>query len=81
MSSIELVIFDCDGVLVDSEPILNRAHAAVLNEFGFKITPEMLVQRFCGMPDAEMLPIIEQEHGRLLPADYEARVTALVDES
>ena len=29
-SRFELVIFDCDGVLVDSEPIINRAHAELL---------------------------------------------------
>ena len=29
-SRFELVIFDCDGVLVDSEPIINQAHAHVL---------------------------------------------------
>jgi beta-phosphoglucomutase-like phosphatase (HAD superfamily) len=79
MGRIELVIFDCDGVLVDSEPIINRAHAAVLNELGFTISPETLVERFCGMPDAEMLAITEREHGRALPADYDARVAALID--
>jgi HAD superfamily hydrolase (TIGR01509 family) len=78
LSDIRLVIFDCDGVLVDSEPIINRVHAAVLNEFGFSVTPESLVERFCGMPDAEMLPIIEREHGRLLLEDYGARVAALI---
>lgn len=78
-SGFELVIFDCDGVLVDSEPIINRAHAQVLGECGYRIAPDGLVERFCGMPDAEMLEIIERELGRSLPVDYGSRVAALVD--
>jgi HAD superfamily hydrolase (TIGR01509 family) len=76
---IELVIFDCDGVLVDSEPIFNRAHAQVLNEAGYRITPEKLIERFCGMPDAEMVAVIETERGLPLPEDYHHRVGQLID--
>ena len=47
----KLVIFDCDGVLVDSEPIINRAHAEVLTASGYPITEKVLVERFCGMSD------------------------------
>jgi hypothetical protein len=41
----DLVIFDCDGVLVDSEPIINHAHAKVLSEYGYSITEEELLAR------------------------------------
>jgi beta-phosphoglucomutase-like phosphatase (HAD superfamily) len=74
----DLVMFDCDGVLVDSEPIINRAHAEVLSECGYQITPETLIERFCGTSDAEMLGIIESEWGRRLPADYEAQLPKLL---
>ena len=67
-SRFELVIFDCDGVLVDSEPIINQAHAHVLTVCGYPITEQDLVERFCGMSDAEMLGVIEREWGRALPA-------------
>ena len=77
----DLVIFDCDGVLVDSEPIFNRAHAAILSECGYEITPERVGERFCGISDADMLAAIEREWGRLLPADYRERVAALTDAS
>jgi beta-phosphoglucomutase-like phosphatase (HAD superfamily) len=63
----ELVIFDCDGVLVDSEPIINRAHAHVLTACGYSITEQDLVGRFCGMSDPDTLDIIECERGRALP--------------
>ena len=43
----ELVIFDCDGVLVDSEPIINRAHAEVLSACGYPITENVLVEVTC----------------------------------
>src|ERR1700680_1878510 len=66
----KLVIFDCDGVLVDSEPIINRAHAGVLTACGYPITEKVLVERFCGMSDPEMLEISEREWGRPRPAVY-----------
>lgn len=75
----ELIIFDCDGVLVDSEPIINRAHAQVLTACGYSITEEALIERFCGMSDAEMLDIIERERGRALPASYAARVGEMIE--
>jgi beta-phosphoglucomutase-like phosphatase (HAD superfamily) len=75
----ELVIFDCDGVLVDSEPIINRAHASVLTACGYSITEQELVERFCGMSYPEMLAVIEREWGRALPASYGERVGAMIE--
>src|SRR5438552_3253176 len=75
----ELVIFDCDGVLVDSEPIINRAHAQVLTACGYSITEQDLVGRFCGMSDPDMLDIIERERGRALPASYGERVGLMIE--
>jgi HAD superfamily hydrolase (TIGR01509 family) len=78
-SRFELVIFDCDGVLVDSEPIINRAHAHVLTACGYPITEEDLVERFCGMSDQEMLDIIEREGGRALPTSYGEHVGLMIE--
>jgi HAD superfamily hydrolase (TIGR01509 family) len=78
-SGIDLVIFDCDGVLVDSEPIFNRAHAEILTQCGYRTTPRIIGERFCGISDAEMLAAIEREWGRRLPADYRERVRTLAD--
>lgn len=44
----ELVIFDCDGVLVDSELITNRVFAIMLNELGVHVTLEDMFERFVG---------------------------------
>jgi HAD superfamily hydrolase (TIGR01509 family) len=76
--TVELVIFDCDGVLVDSEPIVNRIHAAALTACGFRITEKDLLDRFCGTSDADMLATIERELGRPLPASYVADVAAQI---
>jgi HAD superfamily hydrolase (TIGR01509 family) len=80
-SAPDLVIFDCDGVLVDSEPIFNRAHADILSQCGYRITPQSVGERFCGISDAEMLAEIEREWGRQLPGDYGDRVAAAIDAS
>jgi HAD superfamily hydrolase (TIGR01509 family) len=78
-SRFELVIFDCDGVLVDSEPIINQAHAHVLTACGYPITEQDLVERFCGMSDPEMLDIIEREWGHALPTSYAERVGLMIE--
>ena len=75
----ELVIFDCDWGLVDSEPIINRAHAEVLTACGYTITEKVLVERFCGMSDPDMLEIIEREWGRALPDSYAQHVGLMIE--
>ena len=75
----ELVIFDCDGVLVDSEPIINRAHVEVLTACGYPITEKVLVERFCGMSDPDMLEIIEREWGRAVPTSYPEHVGSMIE--
>jgi HAD superfamily hydrolase (TIGR01509 family) len=79
-SRFDLVIFDCDGVLIDSEPIANRVHVQSLAACGYVIGEEELLDRFCGISDAAMLATIEREWGRALPSDYAERVGALLQQ-
>jgi HAD superfamily hydrolase (TIGR01509 family) len=72
----DLVIFDCDGVLVDSELISCRAHAQTLARHGYAITEQQVLERFLGISDREARLTIETEIGRLLPDDFEAQVKA-----
>jgi HAD superfamily hydrolase (TIGR01509 family) len=72
--NLDLVIFDCDGVLVDSEVISCRAHAATLTRHGYPITEDEVLQRFLGVSDREARQTIEREIGRKLPDDFEAQV-------
>jgi HAD superfamily hydrolase (TIGR01509 family) len=69
----ELVIFDCDGVLVDSETIAARVHAEALSRCGYTVSLEEMLRRFTGIADRDMYRIIEEELGRPLPADYDER--------
>jgi HAD superfamily hydrolase (TIGR01509 family) len=70
----DLVIFDCDGVLVDSEVISCRAHAQTLSRHGYPITEHQVLERFLGVSDREARLIIESELGRKLPDDFESEV-------
>src|SRR3954449_5769518 len=71
---IDLIIFDCDGVLVDSEVISCRAHAATLTRHGYPITEDQVLSRFLGVSDREARQAIEAELGRSLPPDFEAQM-------
>lgn len=74
-----LVIFDCDGVLVDSEVISCRVHADVLTRHGYPITAEEVRQRFLGRTARDAALEVERELGRRLADDYEFdRRTALL---
>lgn len=61
MSSPELVIFDCDGVLVDSEIIAARVEAEILSAAGYEITPEELAETYAGLTFREIMLRIERE--------------------
>jgi len=73
-SSVDLVIFDCDGVLVDSEVISCRAHSEMLTRHGYPITADQVLARFLGVSDREARQAIETEIGRKLPDDFEIQV-------
>jgi HAD superfamily hydrolase (TIGR01509 family) len=68
---IRLVIFDCDGVLVDSERIAVRVDVVVLAELGWVMTEAEVVERFMGRTDEYMVSQIEAHLGRPLPANWE----------
>jgi HAD superfamily hydrolase (TIGR01509 family) len=69
----DLIIFDCDGVLVDSEIVSFEAEAEVFGEIGIALTAQDLLERFLGMSSASMFAIIEREHGITLPPDFAER--------
>mgnify|MGYP000849675551 FL=1 len=69
-----LVIFDCDGVLVDSEPIASRVLAEVLTESGFPLTPAQAIERYTGISLPAVLARIESEWGRNLPKGFVAHL-------
>jgi HAD superfamily hydrolase (TIGR01509 family) len=74
MSPPRLVIFDCDGVLVDSEPIASRLLAEALTELGFALTQRQVLDRYTGISMKSVLAKIEAEWGQALPADFAERM-------
>ena len=72
MPAIALVIFDCDGVLVDSERLAIRVDVQVLASLGWHMTEDEVVRRFVGKSDAHMKREVEEHLGRTLPGDWDA---------
>jgi HAD superfamily hydrolase (TIGR01509 family) len=73
MPRFDLVIFDNDGVLVDSEPVANRVLSALLTEYGLPCTPEESIATFMGHSMAQVRSMVEARLGRPVPAELEAR--------
>jgi HAD superfamily hydrolase (TIGR01509 family) len=67
---LELVIFDCDGVLVDSERITNRVFCDMLNELGLDVTLEDMFERFVGHSMLQCVEIITELLGAPPPDDF-----------
>ena len=74
MAEIQLVIFDCDGVLMDSEIVAAAAELEVYKEYGVEMTPLEFAERFAGKDSAASLTDIEAELGRSLPDDIIERI-------
>ncbi len=74
MNGIELIIFDCDGVLVDSEQITAEVFSKVLEEeCGLSLSLDVLLKTFMGQSSKRCLTIIEEMLGHEPPIGLEAR--------
>jgi HAD superfamily hydrolase (TIGR01509 family) len=70
VSRFDLVIFDCDGVLVDSERLVVRLESELVTALGWPLTESDIVERFVGRTAAHMHREIESHLGR--PVDWDA---------
>ncbi|AQW29951.1 HAD family hydrolase [Ralstonia syzygii subsp. celebesensis] len=79
----DAILFDCDGVLVDSEPLVNRLIWQMLNELGIDISLEDSTKRFLGKAIREELDAIAAMRGAPLPPNwlstFHARRNALLE--
>jgi len=71
-----LAIFDCDGVLIDSEHLAARADVACLAEDGIALTEAEILDTYVGISVAEMVADLERRFGRRVQGDSSARHNA-----
>ena len=74
-----LIIFDCDGVLIDSEILSARVDSEILGEIGYEITPEELAHRFAGLTTERIFQLVGEELGRPVPEKVIARAKRETD--
>ncbi|MET8166393.1 HAD family hydrolase [Streptomyces sp. NPDC005329] len=67
----DLVIFDNDGVLVDSEPISNRLLAAYLTEIGHPTSYEDSIRDYMGSAMHRIHDLVQERTGQRLPAEFD----------
>jgi HAD superfamily hydrolase (TIGR01509 family) len=78
---VELVIFDCDGVLIDSERLAVKVDVVVLRELGWPLSEAEVIERFVGRSDRDTKAAIEAHLGRLLPADWDEPFKPLYEQA
>ena len=77
----DLIIFDCDGVLVDSERLSLRVDALFLDRLGWPMAESEIIERFVGRSDADIRADIEDRIGGPIPADVEREFDRLYRET
>ncbi len=73
-----LVIFDCDGVLVDSETLVAGIESQLLREVGIELTPMEVATHFVGLSEPDMHRMIKDEWGVNLSEEFQLRKTAAI---
>ncbi|TDC66025.1 HAD family hydrolase [Micromonospora sp. KC207] len=76
---VDLVIFDCDGVLVDSEPIVGRVLADRMRQLGIQITDQECASAFAGLDQAAAARLIADRLGSAVPPGWFDALTVAVD--
>jgi HAD superfamily hydrolase (TIGR01509 family) len=77
----ELVIFDCDGVLIDTERIAVRVDVEVFARLGWPMTEGEVIERFLGRSDEDIGRELERRLGRPFPPGWEAEFEPLYREA
>ncbi|MBP0599136.1 HAD-IA family hydrolase [Herbaspirillum sp. LeCh32-8] len=77
-NAIDLVIFDCDGTLVDSEVVAAQAWSDYVATYGVDLTAQQALTQFRGVSMNLCLARIEELHGKSLPATFEEELRALM---
>lgn len=72
--SLKVVIFDCDGVLVDSERIAVRIDVELISDLGSPISEDEVIRRFVGRSREAMLTEIQNDLGIPLPTNWETEL-------
>jgi len=70
----DLIIFDCDGVLIDSEVLASRVVAEALGDLGFRYSAHDMETRFAGFTDKAIAEAVSAETGKAVPEDFPERV-------
>src|SRR3954451_13803532 len=65
-----LIIFDCDGVLIDSEIVVCRLVSEGFTRLGHPLSLDEVIRRFAGRPGPEMIEEIERDWRRQAPPEY-----------
>ena len=78
---IHLVIFDCDGVLVDTEPVSNAVLQRRLDAIGMPMSLDQVIRTFIGRSKGDCLAMIAERFGGPLPAAFEAEWDREFDEA
>ena len=66
----DLIIFDCDGVLVDSEPISIAVLVAIITAAGVAISEKTAYERFLGKSMATVVEILRDDFGLVVTDDH-----------
>lgn len=69
-----MIIFDCNGVLVDSEPIATAVLAHELQRVGIQATPQLIARHFTGRRPMDVFAEVEAATGAALPANFASNV-------
>jgi HAD superfamily hydrolase (TIGR01509 family) len=76
-----LIIFDCDGVLVDSEIIASEVNLEIVKDLGMDLTLDELSQRYSGLTADSIFAQVAEELNKPLPHDIAERSDKMLDEA
>lgn len=77
--ALSLIMFDCDGVLIDSEIIAARVESERLTELGYEISAGEIAERFAGLTLVRMMELLREETGMSFPDDFVEKTDAEIE--